>query len=276
MADGPSCRCGCRRSSPTSRTRPWSARWKASDVSPRPEVPRASSGPRPARTRSSRSRARTPTRVRTRSRRPRGTRARRRRGRASSGVAASPDPTGPGALGVGDGVAVGSGVAGAAVTRTVPSAGRSGTGPAMNRSTLATTRSNRCPAPSASVEIAKIPAAAPARTASKATRRTERRRCGDRGTWTGQSRCGSDSRHDARGRVLQLTEAWPRLATQPAIECETGPSPTQPTGEVPIMRRLLPLAGLLGILLLPAPAFAGTCPALAEGLVDKDRIASAS
>lgn len=36
------------------------------------------------------------------------------------------------------------------------------------------------------------------------------------------------------------------------------------------MRRLLSLAGLLGILLLPAPAFAGTCPALAEGLVDKD------
>ena len=36
------------------------------------------------------------------------------------------------------------------------------------------------------------------------------------------------------------------------------------------MRRLLPLAGLLGMLLLPPPALAGTCPALDEGLVDKD------
>jgi LPXTG-motif cell wall-anchored protein len=35
------------------------------------------------------------------------------------------------------------------------------------------------------------------------------------------------------------------------------------------MRRLLPLAGLLGMALLPATASAGTCPALASGLVDK-------
>jgi len=36
------------------------------------------------------------------------------------------------------------------------------------------------------------------------------------------------------------------------------------------MRRLLPLAGLLGMLLLPAPALAGTCPALEAGLVDDE------
>jgi hypothetical protein len=37
-----------------------------------------------------------------------------------------------------------------------------------------------------------------------------------------------------------------------------------------MLRRLLPLAGLVGMLLIPSQALAGTCPALAEGLVDKD------
>jgi hypothetical protein len=36
------------------------------------------------------------------------------------------------------------------------------------------------------------------------------------------------------------------------------------------MRHLLPFAGLVAMLLLPGPAFAGTCPALREGLVDND------
>src|SRR3954471_9606757 len=65
-------------------------------------------------------------------------------------------------------------------TTTVTGADRSGTGPARNRSTLATARSNRCRAPNVSFVTAKAPATAVtrARTITPSARRPARRRRG--------------------------------------------------------------------------------------------------
>ena len=89
---------------------------------------------------------------------------RRRRHRASAGGDAGTT------AGVGLGVAAGRGV-----TSTVSTVARSGTGPAMIRSILATARSNSRPAPSASVATAKPPSVT-TRTATSAPRRSDGRR----------------------------------------------------------------------------------------------------
>ena len=134
------------------------------------------------------------------------------------------------------------------LTRTVSGAARSGTGPARNRSTLATARSNRLPAPSVSVAIAPTPTRATTSASPRAVT-ARRRRWGRlrRGALVMRegSRAAGDGALDVRRGASCDASAQPYpTEPEPADSASGGDTPSSLVAVVSLSLSLpLPLPG---------------------------------